>query len=96
MEGEESRDEKLETIFGSDEAVHRRGFLSYLFFFFLSFLIGILSTYVSLMYIYPFVLVNQINIPIPNYSTDIGFDKLYSSISGIKYPLKPTASELFS
>ena len=30
------------------------------------------------------------NVDFPNYSADIGFDKLYSSISGVKYPLKST------
>ena len=30
------------------------------------------------------------NVNFPNYSADIGFDRLYSSISGVKYPLKLT------
>jgi serine protease Do len=61
--------EKLEAIFGNDETVHRRGFFYHLFVFVLMFVFGIFSTYVSLLYIFPYLASTNINIPLPDYLT---------------------------
>jgi len=65
-------DEKLEAIFGNDDVVHRRGFLYHLLLMIFAFLFGIIGTYVSLMYIYPFIQINDINIPLPVSESDSG------------------------
>jgi len=67
---EQSKKEQLETLFSNSGFSRRRYFMFYLFIVFFSFIFGILGSYFSLVYFFPYLETKGIDVPVLGYTAD--------------------------